>query len=68
MNLYSYAIPAYRAKYGLSVEELGLRIGIPAERIRMFEEETLTPNYDELTKLANMKGWDGITVPKGKRG
>ena len=66
MNIYSYSISAYRGKYGLSVEDFAQKAEIPAERIRMFEEETLTPNYDELKKLADMRGWYKIRMPKGK--
>lgn len=63
MNLYSYSILAYRALYGLSTEEFAVESGIDPDRIRMFESGTLTPDYDELTKLANMGGWSRIMVP-----
>ena len=63
MNLYSYSILVFRAVYGLSVEEFAVESGIDPDRIRMFEAEALMPNFEELTKLADMKGWGGITVP-----
>ena len=63
MNLYSYSILAYRALYGLSPEEFAVESGIDPDRIRLFEAEALTPNFEELTKLADMKGWGGIAVP-----
>ena len=63
MNLYSYSITAYRATYGLSVDEFAREARIPPERVRLFESERSKPDYDELVKLAGMRGWPRIMVP-----
>ena len=68
MNLYSYSIIAYRATYGLSVDEFAREAGIPADRVRLFEAERSKPDYDELKRLALMRGWPRIMVPSEKGG